>query len=165
VSPLVAVVCGSDSDLPRLDSGLQILKDFDIPFEVRIISAHRTPEEAAEFARTAEPRGIRVIIAVAGHAAHLGGVLASLTPLPVIGIPISSSALDGMDSLLSTVQMPPGVPVACVGIDAAKNAAVFAAQVIGAGDAAVRQRVAQYKAEMARQVREKDEQVREQYSC
>ncbi len=130
MSPLVAIVCGSDSDLPKLESGLQILKDFEIPFEVRIISAHRTPEEAAEFARTAEPRGIRVIIAVAGHAAHLGGVLASLTPLPVIGIPISSSALDGMDSLLSTVQMPPGVPVASVGIDAGKNAAILASQIL-----------------------------------
>ncbi len=164
MNPLVAFVCGSDSDLPRLEAGLQILKDLEIPFEVRIISAHRTPEVAAEFAKTAEERGLRVLVAVAGHAAHLGGVLASLTPLPVIGIPVSSSALDGLDSLLSTVQMPPGVPVACVGIDAARNAAILAAQILGASDPAVRERVREFKRRQAEDVMARDRRVREQFS-
>ncbi|MGQ9809002.1 MAG: 5-(carboxyamino)imidazole ribonucleotide mutase [Armatimonadota bacterium] len=164
MNPLVAFVCGSDSDLPKLEAGLQILKDFGIPFEVRIISAHRTPEATVEFAKTAEERGLRVLVAVAGHAAHLGGVLASLTTLPVIGIPISSSALDGLDSLMSTVQMPPGVPVASVGIDAARNAAIFAAQILGASDPAIREKIREFKRRQAEDVMAKDRRVREQYS-
>lgn len=164
MNPIVAIVCGSDSDLPKLESGFQILKDFDIPFEVRIISAHRTPEAAASFARSAADRGIRVIIAVAGHAAHLGGVLASLSPLPVIGVPISSSALDGLDSLLSVVQMPPGVPVASVGIDAARNAAILAVQILSTADDGLRSRIVEMKQKQATAVMEKDQRVREQYS-
>ena len=163
MNPLIAIVCGSDSDLPKLESGISLLKEFEIPFEVRIISAHRTPHEAAEFAASAPDRGIRVIIAAAGGAAHLAGVMASLFPLPVIGIPISSSALSGMDSLLSTVQMPPGVPVGTVGIDASKNAALFAMEILGVGDEAVRRKVIDYKVKQGKSVREKDLATQEAY--
>lgn len=163
MNPLVAFVCSSDSDLPRLEAGLQILRDFSIPFEVRIIPAHRTPEAAAEFAKAAEARGLRVLVAVAGHCAHLGGVLASMTALPVIGIPISSSALDGLDSLMSTAQMPPGVPVACVGIDAARNAALLAARILGASDPATREKIHEFHRRQAEEVADRDRRVREQY--
>ncbi len=163
MNPLVAIVCGSDSDLPKLEPAFLILKDFGIPFEVRVISAHRTPEIAASYAKEALNNGIRVVIAAAGGAAHLAGVIASLTPLPVIGLPIASSALSGMDSLLSTVQMPPGVPVGTMGIDAARNAALYAAQILGVDDASIQKKVVDFKAKQAASVVEKDRQTRETY--
>ena len=164
MKPLVSIVCGSDSDLPKLESAFSILKDFGIPYEVRIISAHRTPEDAAEFARSAEERGVRVIIAAAGAAAHLGGVLASFTPLPVIGVPIASGALNGLDSLLSMVQMPPGVPVGTGGIDGGRNACILAAQILGVADEGMRAKVAEYKRKQAGVVREKDRKAQEAYN-
>lgn len=130
----VAVIMGSDSDFPKLKPCIQKLCAFSIPFEVRVISAHRTPREAEAFASSAMDKGFGVIIAAAGKAAHLGGVLAAYTTLPVIGIPIQSSTMDGMDSLLSMVQMPSGVPVATVAIDGAANAAILAAQILALSD-------------------------------
>lgn len=125
-----AIIMGSDSDLPVVKDAVDVLKEFGVPFEVHVYSAHRTPEEAKSFAASAKENGFGVIIAAAGKAAHLAGALAANTTLPVVGIPIKSSALDGMDALLSTVQMPPGVPVATVGINGAKNAALLAVQML-----------------------------------
>ncbi len=158
----VAIVMGSDSDLEKMQPAADVLDDFGVPYEVRIISAHRTPEVAHEFATTAADRGVEVIVAAAGGAAHLAGVLAGLTPLPVIGVPIQTSALGGLDSLLSTVQMPRGVPVATVAIGKAGpvNAAVLAVQIMGVGDADLRDRVVAYKARLAEKVTEADQKVR-----
>ena len=152
--PKAAVVMGSDSDFPVLKKCIRILKEFGIETEVRVISAHRTPYEAEEFARNAEANGIGVIIAAAGKAAHLAGVLASYTILPVIGLPIKSSTMDGLDSLLSMVQMPKGIPVATVAIDGAENAAILAAQ--------IKEKLKKQKKEMAEQVREKDRLMQEE---
>ncbi len=159
--PRVGVVMGSDSDLEKMQGCLDTLDEFGVPYELRVISAHRTPETAHEYATGAAKRGLEVIVAAAGGAAHLAGVLASLTPLPVIGVPIQTSALGGLDSLLSTVQMPRGVPVATVAIGKAGpvNAAVLAAQVLATGDAKLRDRVAAYKAELAETVTEADARV------
>jgi len=129
----VAIVMGSDSDFPVVEKGYNILKEFGVETAVRVISAHRTPFEALEFARNANKDGYELIIAAAGKAAHLPGVLAGCTTLPVIGIPVKSSELDGMDALLSIVQMPPGVPVACVGIDNGENAALLALRILESG--------------------------------
>ncbi len=126
----IAFVMGSDSDLPVVEKGVNMVKKFGVDVEVRVISAHRTPQAAEEFAKTAEERGVGVIIAAAGKAAHLGGVIAAYTTLPVIGLPIKSSTLDGLDSLLSIVQMPPGIPVATVAIDGAENAGILAVQML-----------------------------------
>jgi 5-(carboxyamino)imidazole ribonucleotide mutase len=158
----VGVVLGSDSDLDKMKPCLETLKEFGIPYELRIISAHRTPEMAHEYAKMAVERNIAVIIAAAGGAAHLAGVLASLTPLPVIGVPIETGVLGGLDSLLSTVQMPRGVPVATVAIGAAGavNAAVLAAQILGVADAAVQRKVVEYKANLAKRVAQADEKAR-----
>lgn len=134
----VAVIMGSDSDLPVVEKCINELKKYGIPTEVHVYSAHRTPDEAIGFAKTAEENGFGVIISAAGKAAHLGGVLAANTVLPVVGIPIKASALDGMDALLSTVQMPPGIPVASIAIDGAKNAAIFAAEILAVSDEQLR---------------------------
>jgi phosphoribosylamine--glycine ligase len=148
---------GSDSDLPVMEGAVAMMKKFGIPFEMTVASAHRSPERAARFAATAGQRGIKVIIAGAGHAAHLAGSLAAQTSLPVIGVPIDSSCLQGLDALLSTVQMPPGIPVATVSIgkSGAKNAGILAAQILALEDPNVAQLLEDYKQEMARQVDQK----------
>ena len=137
MNPVVGVVMGSDSDFPVVSPAIRRLKQFGIPVEARVMSAHRTPEAAAEFSKNAEKDGFGVIIAAAGKAAHLAGALAARTVLPVIGIPVKASTLDGLDALLSTVQMPAGIPVATVAIDGAANAALLAAQIIALGDEAL----------------------------
>ena len=147
--PLVGVIMGSKSDLPVMEACLQQLDAFGVPYELVIASAHRNPAKVHDWASTAAERGLRVIIAAAGKAAHLGGVVAAYTPLPIIGVPIKTSDLGGMDSLLSMVQMPSGVPVACVAINGAKNAAIYATQILGAGDSAFMDVVARFKASMA----------------
>ena len=156
----VAVVMGSDSDLGTMQPCISRLKAFGIPFEVRVISAHRTPSAAEAFASTAKEEGFGVIIAAAGKAAHLGGVLAAYTILPVIGVPIKTSMMGGLDSLLSMVQMPKGVPVACVAVDGAENAAILAAQILAVGDQELTAKLAQHKAQMDADVTEKDRAVR-----
>lgn len=146
---LVGIIMGSKSDMPAMEPCMAQLKDFGIPYELVIASAHRNPQKVHDWAVTAANRGLRVIIAAAGKAAHLGGVVAAYTPLPIIGVPMKTSDLGGMDSLLSMVQMPSGVPVACVAINGAKNAAIYAAQILGASEPAWRQKVADFKAAMA----------------
>jgi 5-(carboxyamino)imidazole ribonucleotide mutase len=141
---IVSIIMGSTSDLPIMEKAAKVFDEFEIPFEMHALSAHRTPGEVEVFAKSAQSRGIEVIIAAAGMAAHLPGVIASMTALPVIGVPISSS-LDGMDALLSIVQMPPGIPVATVGINAAMNAALLAVQILSLKDEKVRARLAEYK--------------------
>ena len=144
----VGIVMGSKSDYPVVERAEKILADFGIEYETRVISAHRTPRAAEKFASEAEANGIQVIIAAAGKAAHLGGVLAAFTPLPVIGLPIKSSTLDGLDSLLSIVQMPKGVPVATVAIDGAENAGILAAQILSVASPELRQAIKEYKIKM-----------------
>jgi len=155
--PLVGIVMGSDSDLPVMEQTTAVLKKFDIPYEITVASAHRSPERASTFASTARDRGIRVIIAGAGHAAHLAGVLAAQTTLPVIGVPIDSSCLQGMDALLATVQMPPGIPVAtmAIGKSGARNAGIFVTQILGVTDPEIAEQLAAFKQEMADKVEEK----------
>lgn len=157
----VAIVMGSDSDLPIVTPAIKQLKELGIEFEVRVISAHRTPDEAHEFSSNAIDNGFGVIIAAAGMAAHLGGVLAASTTLPVIGIPCSSKVLDGMDAMLATVMMPPGIPVATVGVNAAKNAALLAAEIIAVGDDTLMDKLIKMRKDMAQQVREKDAAMQE----
>ncbi len=152
---------GSDSDLPVMRKATDILKSFDIPFEIRVMSAHRTPDRAHEYATTAHTRGIKVLIAGAGVAAHLAGVLAANTPLPVLGVPINSGALKGLDALLATVQMPSGIPVAALAIDGSKNAALLAVQILATSDAALQKRFLDYKAVMLDEVSAKDQRVQE----
>ena len=152
----VAVVMGSDSDLSTMQPCLDRLRAFSIPFEVRILSAHRTPTAAEQFAFTAKEEGFGVIIAAAGKAAHLGGVLAAYTILPVIGVPIKTSMMGGLDSLLSMVQMPKGVPVACVAVDGAENAAILAAQILALSDPALTMELGKHKQTMEQSVMEKD---------
>lgn len=158
----VVLVMGSDSDLPKLESTLTTLEEFGIGCDVRVLSAHRTPDDVHEFATGLPEAGVRVVIAAAGGAAHLAGVLASLTTLPVIGIPIETSALKGLDSLLATVQMPAGVPVATVAIGSAgaTNAALLAVQILALSDATLRDKLADYRKKMIEKVREKDKKVR-----
>jgi len=146
---LAGIIMGSDSDLPVMEKCFDVFKEFGITYEVKILSAHRTPEQHAEYAKTAERRGLKVIIAAAGGAAHLPGVTAAHTILPVIGVPIYSKAMNGMDSLLSIVQMPSGIPVATVAIDGAKNAAILAVQIIAAGDDKLRKKLRNYKKKIA----------------
>jgi 5-(carboxyamino)imidazole ribonucleotide mutase len=152
---------GSDSDLPTMQAAGDICAQFGVPHEIRIISAHRTPDDMAAYGKTAHTRGIKVIIAGAGGAAHLPGMLAAFSPLPVIGVPVMSEALRGMDSLLSIVQMPAGVPVATVAIGNAKNAGLLAVQMLAAHDDVLLQRVLDYKAQLAEQSRAKNEKVRQ----
>ena len=142
--PQVSIIMGSVSDLPVMNKAAQFLDEMEIPFEMNALSAHRTPEEVERFAKGARGRGIRVVIAAAGMAAHLGGVIASMTTLPVVGVPIAAS-LDGIDALLATVQMPPGIPVATVGINGAQNAAILAAQMLAISDTKLADRLADYK--------------------
>ena len=151
MEPLVSIIMGSISDMPVMEGAAKILNDFGIPFEILALSAHRTPLEIEKFALGAESRGIKVIIAAAGMAAHLPGVIASLTPLPVIGVPIKAS-LEGLDSLLSIVQMPSGIPVATVGINAAQNAGILAAQIIAAGNPEVAKEISKFKQELKKKV-------------
>ncbi len=155
----VAVVMGSDSDLPTLEPAVAVLEQFGIAVEVRVLSAHRTPLEMVAFARGAAERGLKVIIAGAGGAAHLPGMVAALTPLPVIGVPVQSRALSGLDSLLSIVQMPAGIPVATVAIGNGLNAGLLAAQILATADAALAERLVQHRAELHDQVRSKDERL------
>jgi len=160
--PQVGIVMGSDSDLPAMEAAAAMLKKFDITYEMTVASAHRSPEKAAAFASTARERGVRVIIAGAGHAAHLAGVLAAHTTLPVIGVPIDSSCLQGLDALLATVQMPPGIPVAtmAIGKSGAKNAGIFAAQILGVSEEAIAGELRGFKKEMAEKVEEKAEKLK-----
>ncbi len=153
----VAVIMGSDSDFPVVKGALVQLKKFGVPFEAKVLSAHRTPAQAEAFARTAEENGFGVIIAAAGKAAHLGGVLAAQTVLPVIGLPIKSSFCDGLDSLLSIVQMPSGIPVATVGVNASDNAGLLAVQMLSLSEPDLQEKLRAYKAEMADAVMKKDE--------
>lgn len=159
----VAIIMGSDSDLPVMREAVEKLEHFGIPYTVRVISAHRTPAEAERFASTAAAEGYGVLIAGAGKAAHLGGVLAAYTTLPVIGVPIKTSMMGGLDSLLSMVQMPNGIPVATVGVNGAANAAILAAQMLAIEDSALAEKLAGFKAEMAESVRQKDAAVLAQF--
>ncbi len=161
ICPKVAIVMGSDSDYPVLENCIKILKDFNVETTVMVCSAHRTPEKAAMFAREAEEKGFEVIIAAAGKAAHLPGVLAAYTVLPVIGLPVKSSTLDGLDSLLSIVQMPAGIPVATVAIDGSENAALLAAQILGGKYPTLRQKMHAYKDKMKQSVEEKDRRLQD----
>ena len=136
--PIVAIIMGSDSDLPTMRDAATICKEFDVSYEMRVVSAHRTPEQMIEYGKNAHLKGLKVIIAGAGGAAHLPGMIAAASPLPVIGVPIQSKALNGLDSLLSIVQMPPGVPVATVAIGAGRNAGILAMQILGATDEIIR---------------------------
>lgn len=152
----IGIVMGSDSDLPIMARAAAMLDRFQVPYEVRILSAHRSPDAALEYARTAASRGLKVLIAGAGGAAHLAGVLAAVTTLPVIGVPIHTAALGGVDSLYAMVQMPRGIPVATVAIDGAANAAILATQILAVHDSALQARLAAYKEELAREVAGKD---------
>lgn len=157
----VSVVMGSDSDLPIMSAALEALERFELPFEVQVLSAHRLPEETAEFAKSAAGRGIAVIIAGAGGAAHLAGVIAALTPLPVIAVPLSSSPLGGVDALFAMVQMPRGIPVAAVAVDGAYNAGILAAQIIGVHEPAVKEKVLSYKNGLAGEIRDKNDRLQQ----
>lgn len=148
-APLVGIIMGSKSDLPAMEACTKQLDEFGVPYELVIASAHRNPAKVHEWASTAADRGIKVIIAAAGKAAHLGGVVAAYTPLPIVGVPMKTSDLGGMDSLLSMVQMPSGVPVACVAIGGAKNAAIYATQILGATMPKWRDKIVAFKREMA----------------
>jgi len=161
--PLVAVVMGSDSDWPVVRRCVEQLEEFDIPYDVRVLSAHRTPDQVHEFASTARLKGLRIVIAAAGGAAHLAGAIASLTTLPVIGIPIQTATLGGADSLYSTVQMPAGVPVATVAIGeaGAVNAALLATEILALADEGLEMRMRSYRARMRRTVTERSERLRE----
>ncbi len=159
--PIVSIVMGSDSDLPVMQQAADVLSMFHIPYEIDIVSAHRTPEKMVVFAKQAHTRGIKVIIAGAGGAAHLPGMIASLTPLPVIGVPIkSSNSIDGWDSVLSILQMPGGVPVATVALNGAKNAGILAAQIIGTSSSDIQQQIAAYKVGLEKEVEEKSAGIR-----
>lgn len=148
MQPIVSIIMGSTSDMPVMEKAAQLLNDFKIPFEINALSAHRTPAQVEDFARNAHLRGIKIIIAAAGMAAHLPGVIAAMTPLPVIGVPIKST-LEGVDALLAIVQMPPGIPVATVGINAGLNAAILATQILALSDERIAQQVNEYKSGLA----------------
>ena len=160
----VAIIMGSDSDLPVVKKAVDVLREYEVRFEVHVLSAHRTPEQAKTFAALAAENGFGVMIAAAGKAAHLAGAIAANTVLPVIGIPIKASVLDGMDALLSTVQMPAGIPVATVAIDGAANAALLAIQILAVNDAELSAKLKAARAKAARDVLEKDRQINEEFS-
>ena len=164
-TPLVGIVMGSDTDLPTMTETARMLKKFGVPFEIEITSAHRSPVRTSEYARTAIQRGLRVIIVGAGGAAHLAGVIAAETILPVIGVPMATTTLAGLDSLLSTVQMPGGVPVACtaIGKPGAINAAIYAIEIIATSDAGLAQKLGAYKDGLARSVAEKSEKMKREF--
>ncbi len=155
--PQIGIIMGSDSDLPIMRKAVDVCREFDIPFELKILSAHRTPDQHSEWARTAASRGIKVIIAAAGMAAHLPGVTAAQTILPVIGVPMKGKSLEGNDALYSIVQMPPGIPVATVSIDGAKNAALLAVQIIATSDEPLKEKLYRYKKDMAEASLKKNE--------
>ncbi|UIZ92606.1 5-(carboxyamino)imidazole ribonucleotide mutase [Corynebacterium sp. CNCTC7651] len=161
MQPLVGLIMGSDSDWDTVAPAAEVLRDFEVPFEVGVVSAHRTPEKMLAYAKQAHTRGLKAIIACAGGAAHLPGMVAAATPLPVIGIPRALADLDGLDSLLSIVQMPGGVPVATVSIGGAKNAGLLAVRILGAGDPALVEKMATYQADLAAEVERKDAALRE----
>ena len=160
----IGIIMGSDSDLPVVEKAINTLKEYGVPFEVHVYSAHRTPTEAKEFSQNARANGFGAIIAAAGKAAHLAGAMAANTILPVIGVPMKSSTLDGLDALLSTVQMPSGMPVATVAIDGATNAALLAAQILALSDEALSERFAAYRAAQSAKVMEKDARISAEYS-
>jgi len=160
MKPIVSIIMGSTSDLPVMEKAAQVLNDFKIPFEINALSAHRTPEAVEEFAKNAQGRGIKVIIAAAGMAAHLGGVIASMTTLPVIGVPIKSS-IEGLDSLLSIVQMPPGIPVATVGINGAMNAGILAVQILALSDAELQKEFAAFKENLKKKIEKANAELKE----
>jgi len=162
-NPVVGIVMGSDSDWPVMRAAAEALDEFDVPYEADVVSAHRMPHEMIEYGSSAERRGLRVIIAGAGGAAHLPGMTASMTPLPVIGVPVPREKLDGLDSLLSIVQMPPGIPVATVGIGEARNAGLLAVRILAATNPELRRQMQAFQAELAEAVREKDDGVRKQF--
>lgn len=162
MEPLVGLIMGSDSDWPTVKPAAEVLAEFGVPFEVGVVSAHRTPEKMLAYAKSAHERGLKAIIACAGGAAHLPGMVAAATPLPVIGIPRALKELDGLDSLLSIVQMPGGVPVATVSIGGAKNAGLLAVRILSAGDGALVEKMAAYQEKMAAEVEKKDENLRSQ---
>ncbi len=160
--PIVGVIMGSDSDLPVMQAAADALQEFDVPHEIRIISAHRTPEEMISYGKESAGRGLKVIIAGAGGAAHLPGMVASVTALPVIGVPVGITKLQGLDALLSIVQMPAGVPVATVAVDNARNAGLLAVRILGASDPLLRERMEGFQQQLRAMVVEKDRRVREQ---
>ena len=160
-TPVIGIIMGSDSDLPVMQAASDILKQFDIPHEVTVVSAHRTPHRMIEYATTAKERGLKVIIAGAGGAAHLPGMVASVTTLPVIGVPIkSSNSIDGWDSVLSILQMPNGVPVGTVALNASKNAGILAAEILGTSDETISKKIADYKNSLNKDVIEKVEKMK-----
>jgi 5-(carboxyamino)imidazole ribonucleotide mutase len=159
MEPKVSIIMGSTSDMPVMEAAAKILNDFRIPFEINALSAHRTPEEVEKFAKNAASRGIKVIIAAAGMAAHLPGVIASMTTIPVIGVPVKAS-LEGLDALLAIVQMPPGIPVATVGINAAQNAGILAAQILASGDEDIMNEVIKFKAGLKKKIVQANEEFK-----
>src|SRR6478735_7701062 len=162
-APFVGVIMGSDSDLPTMQAAIDVLAEFGVPYEVRIVSAHRTPDVMTDYARTAADRGIRVIVAGAGGAAALPGMTASMTPLPVIGVPVPLHHLDGLDSLLSIVQMPAGIPVATVAVGNARNAGLLAVRILAASDDALRARMEDFQEALAATIAEKDARVAKEF--
>ncbi|GAT61526.1 5-(carboxyamino)imidazole ribonucleotide mutase [Paludibacter jiangxiensis] len=160
MTPVVSIIMGSTSDLPVMEKAAKVFDEFQIPFEIHALSAHRTPKEVEVFATGARERGIKVIVAAAGMAAHLPGVIASMTPLPVIGVPINAS-LDGMDALLAIVQMPPGIPVATVGINASMNAALLAVQILASGDESLQTKLIDYKEGLKKKIVKANEELKE----
>ena len=162
MTPLVSIIMGSTSDMKVMEEAAKFFDEMEIPFEINALSAHRVPEMVMDFAKNAHSRGIKVVIAGAGGAAHLPGVIAALTPLPVIGVPIkSSNSIDGWDSILSILQMPAGIPVATVALDGAKNAAILAAQIIATGDAALFDKVVKFKSELASKIAKANDDLRQ----
>lgn len=159
MEPVVSIIMGSTSDLPVMEKAAEILNNFRIPFEMNALSAHRTPEEVEKFAKNARARGIKVIIAAAGMAAHLPGVIAAMTPLPVIGVPVKSS-LEGLDSIFSILQMPPGIPVATVSLNGAQNAGILAAQIIATGNDEVMEEVVKYKESLKKKIVQANEELK-----
>lgn len=158
MEPKVSIIMGSTSDMPVMEAAAKFLNDMHIPFEINALSAHRTPEKVERFAKNAQQRGIRVIIAAAGMAAHLPGVIASMTTLPVIGVPIKAS-LDGLDALLAIVQMPPGIPVATVGINGAQNAAILAAEILATGDPEIHDKMVAFKEDLKKKIVKANEEL------
>ncbi len=156
ITPLVGIIMGSDSDWPTMEAAYKVCMEFKVPCEVRVVSAHRTPDDMARYAKSAHKRGLRVVIAGAGGAAHLPGMVASYTPLPVIGVPVESKSLKGLDSLLSIVQMPGGIPVATVAIGGARNAGLLAISILGVGDSKLRDKVINFKRELSAESRERN---------
>jgi len=163
VPPLVGIIMGSDSDWPTLKPAAEVCAEFGVPCEVRVVSAHRTPDDMARYAKSAHQRGLQVIIAGAGGAAHLPGMVASHTPLPVIGVPVESKSLKGLDSLLSIVQMPGGVPVATVAIGGGRNAGLLAVQILGASDAALREQIVRFKRKLAAESKAKNRKLQNEW--